>query len=871
MAGPNPIIINFLTHGIDKVLKDMKSIQDVVLGTERKSTVAAKAGASDRDQIRAKEKAQAVKGAVNTAQQLVAAQKTGTKGIQKELAQSLQNQRKHLQDIKKQEDAHVNYARKLREQHFNNLHKVEKAGTKRSSSTEEAHLAYQKRLRQQHFEHLGQAGQAASRKADAQRKAEARRVESDAQKRIDHSVDVAKRLAQAEQKAHFEARRGGNADPKFSPQKQLQELRDAKHKSPEEQKAALHRVGLMREEAKLANAIRDKDLHEETKKQNKATKDFEQDQKKRAKIRDQHAAKADRAREHEERKAELRREHFNRTAGNVVTGVGRTVGRVASGAFNTMTDLGGGFSVGGALQEAVDLDRQAALIAVNSNVPGNQKVSAKKVKDTAKAAAIKTGLDATDVAGGLKAWQAKTGDFDAGARNLEFFGKASKVTGASMSDIMATMGQMTIQNKDLKGGPGTKSEGEMKKLLLSTIMQARQGAVDPVDLARTGAKVTRTAGMYTGNHAENQGKLIGLSQIGVRTAGNVSENATVLANIQADAINHKGAVKDLLGHDFQDDQGRIKGGPDAFIQDLFLSAMQKKGGLNNLANEGGDGKKLFGLRAQKYFQALEETYGPAKDRALGMGMNEKDAHAYAAKELNKDVTTTLSSNYSEADLQREYSEIMKNSAEKFEGAVRELKVGITDQLLPQLIQLIPVLKALTPVLASLIAFLGKLTGTDIGARQQASQEAISGASDAKGKLRVAREALAKEDTPENRAKLKEALAGAEEDKKNLGAATADREKAGKGVSAGRVFEQVVAGGLDAVTLGFAGQSRDLAAKKETVDPSEKKIVEEQKALYDELSKAIAIATAELKKVKGGDGGGSAPPAAAVPTAPVARR
>lgn len=870
MAGPNPIVINFLTQGLDKVLKDMKSIQDAVLGVEHKSTAAAKAGLSDRQKAREKEKDQAVKAAKNTSDQLVAAQKAGTKGLAKELATSLQNQRRHIEQLKKAEDAHTNYARKLRDQHFANLHKAEQAGAKRSQSNEAAHLNYQRKLREQHFANLHKAEKQAAEKS----RANAKRAERDAQSRQDFSVDVAKKLKVAERRAHFDAKRGFEGAPEFSPVARLHLLRGAKFKSPEEQLKALEKEADMREEGKISskrraeiNALADAKGRAERAQDKKTQRERERDEKRAANEKRREDRRIEKEKEREtkrvnreiEREKEQRQATFNRVSGNVAAGVGGIVQRTAAGAFNTVTNLGGGFDLQTALQDKINVEKQAGLLSVASRAPGMRPATKSQILSDARSISVATGMDQTDVIEGLNQFTAKTGNYDAAARNAKFFGKVSKATGTSLKDVMSTAGIMTVQNKEL--GKGALGEAALQKLILASVMQARQGSVEFEDLAKAGGMITRTSSAYAGNQDDNQRKLLGLSQIGVRTGGRAQVAATDLSNLVSDSTTHKAEVEQLLGKKFKDDRGRIIGGPDQFIGDLMEAAMGRKGGLDNLSNAGGDGKRVFGQRSMRFFQALAPVYNEAQAQALAGGASEADAKKAGAAAVRKDIATSIQTNYSKEQMEQEFSEVMKSSAEKFEGAVRELKVGIADQLLPQLVQLIPVLKALTPVLVSLVAFLGKLTGTDIGNRATTGAEATINAANALGDLRTGKI------TPDQ----------AREIQAQLGKNTAERE-AGSKDKTGRIFDAVTASFIDLATLGFAGQTKKLGEERSVADPSEKKAIEEQKALYELLGKQIsamttasATAAAELNKIKapGTPAGGPAPPA--VPTAPVARR
>lgn len=880
MAGPNPIVIDFIVEDLNKVLSAMRSIQNVAMGIERKSTTATQAGADARSKARNKELQNTAQAAAQAANVLKTAERAGTAELSKQLRARLNNHIRHIQALKAQEDAHVGYQRKLKDQ-----------WAKNSSTKEQQALSYQRSLRQQHFADLHNKEKKAANNAIAEGKRVVKQAEKDAQARQDFSVDVHKKLLAAERRAHFDAKLGGNADPRFSPQERLRVLRDVIDRgrfrpaaTPEEKLKALQKEADMREEAKIANKRKseadalakakgkaDRDEQRKTNKEReqadrraRSEKSREEKRAQKDQEREQKKVDKERAREEKRAKTEVLREEarksqeFRSSVRAGVEGAGSIVGRATMGAFRTVTDLGGGFSVGKALQERVDLDREAARLSVASRVPGQKSATQAEILERVSRASSRTGTDRADLMSGLKAYTAQTGNFSAGAENLEFFGKISKATGSSLSEVMGTAGAMTVQNRQL--GAGALGNEALKKLILSTVMQARQGSVEFEHMAAVGNKVTRSAVAYSGDQAENQNKLLGLSQIGMRVTGKdaagVSEAATMLANIEADATKHSGAVERLLGRKFKNDRGQIIGGPDKFIGDLLEAAMSKKGGLSNLDKEDGDGKAFFGARSRKMFQALGSTYNAEYDRQIKSGASEENAKKAGAQAVRADMAKAIGTQYGQADLEKEVADIMKTSAEKFEAAVRDLKVGVADKLLPELVNLIPVLQALTPVLVNLISFLSKLTGTEDAVRAESGKNAVVNAANDMGALRPGSA------TPE-------AIEKAKEDLKALGKSTEEREKTLKGFRAGRVFELAGDAIVDAATLGNTKQFTKTLSDNRAADKNEQALIAEQKEQYKQLALAIAQAAEELKKIKAPDTGGPAPPAA--PVAPMARR
>jgi len=439
--------------------------------------------------------------------------------------------------------------------------------------------------------------------------------------------------------------------------------------------------------------------------QKRVTRSAEQEEKRRASFRSrlrersatmagQHAATTARQEQGQANRLANRerntREHYANAvvgaAGRGVHNAARATYRVGAAAAGMVGQIGGGFSVADAVSGEANLERQAALLSNAAYIPGKtERVSTKDIVSRVKASSIATGQDASDVLEGLNAFTAKTGDYKSGAENLDFFGKTSKSTGASMKDIMRTAGTLKVQNKDL-------SAEQIKSLTLSTVMQARQGSVEFEDMARAGGKITRTAVSYAGDQGENQRKLLGLAQIGMKASGNdVSESATSLANVSSDALKHRDKVGALLGKDFLNAKGQVAKGPGEFIADV----MEKTGGnLAKIADLG------FGKQAIKTFQSASGTFNDAEAK-VGVGTKEGRAAGKAAVlREQQDITATK---YDEGDMQRDFANVMKTSAELFEGAVRSFKTEVGEKLLPEFVKLVPILQKLVPTIQQFLA------------------------------------------------------------------------------------------------------------------------------------------------------------------------
>lgn len=399
-------------------------------------------------------------------------------------------------------------------------------------------------------------------------------------------------------------------------------------------------------------------------------------------VRKQQAREAER----DMRDAAQRRMSFanaiGRGAAQGVSTITRGVGRVAS----SVAQLGGGFSVQDAVQQQANFERQATMLANKSE----GRLTGKDVMAQVGAASIESGTDRSDLLSAWSAFTEKTGSFEEGRRNMPFFGKLAKATGSDLTQVATAAGRLRVQNKGL-------DEKAMRQLMLDVIAQGRTGAVDVPELAGHAAEITKTSSAYAGNQTDTQRRLLALSQVGVRT-GSVAETATSIANLSADATKHRKEITALLGSDPFNEKGQIAKSPEEFMADVVAATGGNRGRLVTDPS----GKRLFGDRTLRLFDAILPTYNDAESEALGRGMSKKDATAYARKRTLEDMQKFTNAKFTGADMNREFAAIMRTSAEQFEGAVRMLKTEVGEKLLPELVKLVPVIANLTPQLVKLL-------------------------------------------------------------------------------------------------------------------------------------------------------------------------
>lgn len=352
-----------------------------------------------------------------------------------------------------------------------------------------------------------------------------------------------------------------------------------------------------------------------------------------------------------------------------------TIGNISRGLVGTALQMGGGFSIGDALQKKMADERAVAEFANSTYKEGGTRMTAKDQKgmlDKARALSIKYNMDATEIIGGAKGFNAKSGaNWQESEANMEFYAKLAK--GGNVKGGAAAVGEaagwMKAQNKNL-------STKDQQEFLMAMVGQGREGTIEIEDMARISSQLTRSGGQYSVLHGHTQmaaqRDLLALAQAVAPSTGKDPRSAgTAVSNLGIQAkIHRKNFDKSLF-----DEQGNINN-----VEDLLAWTMSKTKG------DAGAIKKLgFTLSSQKVFDAFAPDFN-------------EDGEAGVRKKFQR----FSKAGYSESSLDADVANVMQTSGERAEQAMREFSQAIADELLPQLTPLIGVLKDVTPAFTTIL-------------------------------------------------------------------------------------------------------------------------------------------------------------------------
>jgi hypothetical protein len=406
-------------------------------------------------------------------------------------------------------------------------------------------------------------------------------------------------------------------------------------------------------------------------------------------------AKAERLAAQEARARFRSRQAFGREVGSIA---GRSVSGLVNGAgrlATTALTLGGAFSLADVAGRGMSAERAAIALSNSAYIPGeNQRPDKGAILSRATSVQAATNIDKTDLIKGWQSYVAKSSDFSGGGANLMEMAKLAKATGSDFQDVMGAAGMLRTQNKNM-------TPEQMMVTMRNIVGQSKLGAVEMPDLAAIAGKVTATSAMYAGSQTETQRKLLGLSQIAMKTAGSPAEAATAVSRFGADVGKHALDLKKTFGVNATDEHGRVKD-PGEVLADMMEAAhgnlttmgVGPKGGHGS----GGIGHMGLGINSIKLAEALAPTYLEAEAQKKGSG------RAAVLAEVRRNT----GAGYSQEDINKDFAAVMQATGEKFDGAVNRIKEVIEGKLTPWLERLAARLPELEPKIVRIINGLDQL-------------------------------------------------------------------------------------------------------------------------------------------------------------------
>lgn len=358
---------------------------------------------------------------------------------------------------------------------------------------------------------------------------------------------------------------------------------------------------------------------------------------------------------------------FGSIVGNAGRGVLAGMGRVANttmGMANIAGQLGGGFTIAGALERQLGAQRAAANVAASTM---GQDVRTAEILNAAKATGARYGIDTEDAVAAIAKYKDLTGDTRRGMAILPEIAKLGTAFGADIGQLAENAGNISMSAPDM-------SNADVMRLLRVQTAQGAAGAVELKDMARFGSRLTAGASLFGGDRSENIAAMGAIAQV-ARQHGGASSPAEAAMAAQRFATDVQKHARDLEAQGIKVSDG--KGG--------LRSAKEIMGDM--IDKSGGDVTKLtqFGLgeRGIRALTGFSDVY-----RSAGGG--EQGRKAVAAEWAK--YTTGVS----DAEIDKRANARMLEPDKKLEQAFVQLRQKVGEDLLPVFINMIPAIKELVP-------------------------------------------------------------------------------------------------------------------------------------------------------------------------------
>lgn len=389
---------------------------------------------------------------------------------------------------------------------------------------------------------------------------------------------------------------------------------------------------------------------------------------------------------------------FGRGVSNAFGRAGRTVLGSASGIIGGVAASGGTYAIGSALVDAMDLQRQSALLANSVTPPGmTSPIQPEALIRMAQNVAGGTGFKSTDVIGAMSNVAAKAGGLkglSAFMGDIEDLSKTAISAGVSIEDMGGVFS--AAFNAGIKPGE------EMRQLMLDLVAVGKEGSVEFKDLA---AELPRLAGagLAFGTGGQMIRRAVGMAQIAVKQRVSPEEARTSVIDVFRDVDTKARYLKDS-GITPYTKEGKQRD-PAEVMADIVAASFGGKG-----INAGGRRGMIKGREALSFIftgtslavasAAAEEytTKGKSRNAIIDMFNDAGGVGKPAMTSASRDA---------------EYNRVMGTSAQQLAVNLEQFKSRIAE-LLPEVNRLIPKVVDVTKGIADLANYLSQNPLAGIG-------------------------------------------------------------------------------------------------------------------------------------------------------------
>ena len=358
-----------------------------------------------------------------------------------------------------------------------------------------------------------------------------------------------------------------------------------------------------------------------------------------------------------------------RVSGGAVRNFGGLVRRGAGVAADLARGAGVDFSLSGAVQARVDLEKRATDLSNAAYLEGDKGAAGKRqdpraIMQEAQATANAAAIDAGQALEGLQAFVGKTGDLETGRAVMRDLAVLSRATGTSLEDMVSAAGDVSANLGDVPD-KGNKVLAVMR----AVAGQGKVGAVEMKDLSVQMAKLAASAPQFSGNVEDNMAKMGAFAQAARQMGGAAS--ATQAATSVQGLINifktpARAKAFEAAGVKVFDKTTGLIRDPQKILEEALVKTKGDPVAF----------KKLFantaGARAVEGFATLYRQAGGIKDPKAGLDAVRKQFELYQRASMGKgEIEASFNASMGTTEAQ---AQLLKNKvSQEFGDALEKVK------------------------------------------------------------------------------------------------------------------------------------------------------------------------------------------------------
>lgn len=425
------------------------------------------------------------------------------------------------------------------------------------------------------------------------------------------------------------------------------------------------------------------------------------------------AVKASEKRAAAERKAnEATARTAMRSVGGTARGISGTIGRAGRSTMGTVSGIAGGiglaggtYMVGNALNEAIDLKRQAALLSNATAAPG---MAGRNPDELVKLAQGVSGFKSTDVMSAMQTVSARAGGgkgLAAFEKDINDVAKTAVAAGVTIED----MGAVYAAALNAGVAPGE----EMRQLMIDLVQQGKAGAVEFKDLSTELARLGG-AGRKFGSGADMLRKVSGLAQIAVESKVSPEESRSAVVDLLREmTMAEKISGMTQLGAKVAGEGGKLND-PAAIMAETIagIEAGKQFGHKGGRKYGGATGEDKLGAYGYLFTGTSNDIAQTLRKTFLEAGGGEAGKAAVISR-INE-ATTGGKEKMTASQRDREYGVVMGTESAQIGAAMKNFNNKITE-MLPQFTKLIGPLTQAAEGFAKLAVYVSQNPFTGLGA------------------------------------------------------------------------------------------------------------------------------------------------------------